>query len=416
MDSQGHPEKFDMRKAFDYEDRMMFDTNSGEVTMKLFYMHPGREVKVMDDAGNVIGKKMHYCGCYFSAPGDASGASSKVSESSISDAEDADLATDGHGTGAHASACGRGAEAHASAASSSAVDAARLASATSALDEVHALHGSPDEPVVPNSLRALDEPPATSNGSVAISRKDQNPSAKGPKVRLRNDTFYDDYLHRGDVEEGEYYALLDTPLRHMSYYDYGMYVKVVPGDPANLLPNQYPFATHHAKYHDYVQELRQHLVIPYISGFTMPTKERDAETNACFKQVLLRPHHCRDPAHCKKVAFTASFCERCSAGCQSDVAFSFVQPWRRYHAEQLSLAQAADELVLGSRKLPTLNDTTALRQWWHENAIRGGFVHEKILPLLSGHERHPLDAALHGTWARRCALLRGEGGASAAGD
>ena len=55
--------------------------------------------------------------------------------------------------------------------------------------------------------------------------------------------FYDDYLHRGDVEEGKFDALLDTPLRHMSFYDYGMYVKVVPGDPANLLPNQYPFAT-----------------------------------------------------------------------------------------------------------------------------------------------------------------------------
>ena len=101
------------------------------------------------------------------------------------------------------------------------------------------------------------------------------------------------YLHRGGVEEAEFDALLYTPLRHMSYYDYGMYVKVVAGDPANLLPNQYPFATHHAKYHDYVQELRQHLVIPYISGFTMQTKERDAEclfqTGSLATSPLPRP-------------------------------------------------------------------------------------------------------------------------------
>ena len=253
--------------------------------------------------------------------GDASGDSSCVSESSLSDVEDDGLVADGHGAGAHASACGRDAEAQALAASSPAADAAGCVSAATALDGAHALQVSPDEPTVEDSLMAPAEPPAASHGSVTISKQGQDPSAEGSKVRLRNDTFYDDCLHRGDVEEAEFDALLDTPLRHMSYYDYGMYVKVVPGDPANLLPNQYPFATHHAKYHDYVQELRQHLVIPYISGFTMQTKERDAETNACFKQVLLRPHHCRDPAHCKKVAFTASFCERCSAGCQSDVAF-----------------------------------------------------------------------------------------------
>ena len=346
--------------------------------------------------------------------GDASGDSPCVSESSLSDVEDDDLVADSHGAGVHASAGGRDAEAQALAASSPAADSARCVSAATALDEAHAVQGSPDEPTVEDSLMAPAEPPAASHGSLTISKQGQDPPAGGSKVRLRNDTFYDDYLHRGDVEEGEFAVLFDTPLRHMAFYDYGMYVKVVSGDPVNLLPNQYPFATHHAKYHDYVQELRQHVVIRYICGFTMPTKESDAETNACFKQVLLRPHHCRGPAHCKKVGHTASFCECCSSGSQSDVAFSFAQPWRRFHAEQLSLAQAADELVLGSRKLPTLNDTTALRQWWHENALRGGFVHEKILPLLSGHERHPLDAALHGTSARRRALPRSEGGKASA--
>ena len=49
------------------------------------------------------------------------------------------------------------------------------------------------------------------------------------KVRWRNDTFYDDYLHRGDFEAGEFHMMMETPLRAMSYYDYGVHVKVVPG-------------------------------------------------------------------------------------------------------------------------------------------------------------------------------------------
>ena len=40
-----HPEKRAMRKAFDYEDRLLVNTETGEVTMKYYYMHPGREQK-----------------------------------------------------------------------------------------------------------------------------------------------------------------------------------------------------------------------------------------------------------------------------------------------------------------------------------------------------------------------------------
>ena len=40
-----------------------------------------------------------------------------------------------------------------------------------------------------------------------------------------------------------------------SYYDYGMYVRVVPGDPENLGPNQYAFAMHHSKYNDNSSDL-----------------------------------------------------------------------------------------------------------------------------------------------------------------
>ena len=78
----------------------------------------------------------------------------------------------------------------------------------------------------------------------------------------------------------------------MGLYDYGVHVRVVPGDPFNLRPGQYAFAVHHAKFYTYVQELREMPVVPYVQGFTMPTKEKDPETNACCKQVLLRPQIC----------------------------------------------------------------------------------------------------------------------------
>ena len=49
------------------------------------------------------------------------------------------------------------------------------------------------------------------------------------KVRLTNDTFYDDYLHRGALEPGIAGMLVETPLRGMSYYTYAMFVKIVEG-------------------------------------------------------------------------------------------------------------------------------------------------------------------------------------------
>ena len=63
-----HAEKYEMRKNFDYEDRVMVDSETGEVTMKMYYMHPGREVKNVDDkTGKVAGTRYIFCGAYFSA-------------------------------------------------------------------------------------------------------------------------------------------------------------------------------------------------------------------------------------------------------------------------------------------------------------------------------------------------------------
>ena len=99
-----------------------------------------------------------------------------------------------------------------------------------------------------------------------------------------------------------------TPLRCMSLYDYAAFVEVVPGDPWGLKPNQYAFDEHHSKFETHVQQLRPAPAVPYISGFTMPTCAKDAETNACFKQLLLRPHRCRGSAHCTSCSASADFC------------------------------------------------------------------------------------------------------------
>ena len=55
--------------------------------------------------------------------------------------------------------------------------------------------------------------------------------------------------------------------------------------------------------------MRRSPAVPYVHGFTMPTKAKDADTNAMFKQVLLRPHCCRGPEHCVQCDATAGFCE-----------------------------------------------------------------------------------------------------------
>ena len=63
------------------------------------------------------------------------------------------------------------------------------------------------------------------------------------------------------------------------------------------------------KHETHVQELRTAPAAPFIHGFTMPTREKDPETNACFKQVLLRPHHCLGADHCKLCDTTTGFFE-----------------------------------------------------------------------------------------------------------
>ena len=136
----------------------------------------------------------------------------------------------------------------------------------------------------------------------------------------------------------------------------------------------------------------------------MPTWEKDAETNACFKQVLLRPHRCKSAKECRGVGFTSCFCEPVnvkSSMAKSNPDYSYASVWRLYIAEQKTLAAQADEKLRSARMYPVLQDTTSLRQWWVPGADQGGCVHEEFLPLFCGHVAHPVDSSLRGVWLRR---------------
>ena len=180
-----------------------------------------------------------------------------------------------------------------------------------------------------------------------------------------------------------------------------MFVHIVPGDPWALKPNQYAFDAHHDKFETHVQELRPSPAVPFIHGFTMPTKEKDAETHACFKQVLLRPHRCDGPEHCLGCGAAAGFCDArtvrrqrrdehgipeedafCRPRFRVERVYSFLPPWRTFQAKQLALAEAADVKIRASRKYPVLPDVTLLRSWWMPGAVQGGVVHDKLVPIL----------------------------------
>ena len=202
---------------------------------------------------------------------------------------------------------------------------------------------------------AGDAPAARGGQGASLAEEPADEPQQGnSEVRLKSNSYYDDYLHRGSTEFGASGRAANTPLAAMSYYDYGMWVRVVPGDPDALAPDQYAFASHYGKHGAYVQQLRPAPAAPYISGFTMPTEEKDPETNACFKQVLLRPHACPGPDSCRQVHFARHFC--CASHGREGKArggrpplLSFRGPWRAYHAEQLVLAKRADQILQRSR-------------------------------------------------------------------
>ena len=108
-------------------------------------------------------------------------------------------------------------------------------------------------------------------------------------VELRTTSFYEDYLHRGDVE----------PLAAMNFYVYGMHVSCVHVSRTSGTDfAEFEFEPHYSKAKQYVQVLHAAPRVPYLHGVSMPTKLKDGEMWAAVHCALLRKHRCDSAHHC----------------------------------------------------------------------------------------------------------------------
>ena len=108
-------------------------------------------------------------------------------------------------------------------------------------------------------------------------------------VELRTTSFYEDYLHRGDVE----------PLAAMNFYVYGMHVSCAHVSRTSGTDfAEFEFEPHYSKAKQYVQVLHAAPRVPYLHGVSMPTKLRDGEMWAAVHCALLRKHRCDSAHHC----------------------------------------------------------------------------------------------------------------------
>ena len=163
---------------------------------------------------------------------------------------------------------------------------------------------------------------------------------------LRTTSFYEDYLHRGDVE----------PLASMNFYVYGMHVSCVHvqqvgSRQANVA--EFDFAPHYAKAKYYVQILHPAPRVPYLHGVTMPTKEKDPEMWAAVHIAVLRKHHCLDGKYCgqaqavnhiRKIPLTRRRRILVAGGDIRQVAdkTGVLSEWKATEAEMQTLADRAD--------------------------------------------------------------------------
>ena len=113
--------------------------------------------------------------------------------------------------------------------------------------------------------------------------------ASAEAVELRTTSFYEDYLHRGEVE----------PLASMSFFTYGMHVSCVHiAKTGSNVFEEYDFASHYNKCKEYVQVLHPAPRIPYLHGVTCPSKAKDAEMWSAVHLALFSKHHCSDSKKC----------------------------------------------------------------------------------------------------------------------
>jgi hypothetical protein len=282
------------------------------------------------------------------------------------------------------------------------------------LDQLDVVHPTP---LAQDAVGSGDE---SEEGGALVARPDEdekprrgppNPTKQAPKtVKLSNDAFYDDWLHRGFAE----------PLRAMNHYIYGMYVAVVPKVHAHRDAMRcFPFDHHYNKASHSVQVLLEGPRTPFLHGVTLPTKDADPETNALMHQTLFRPTRCPGsgfcnqphkhsalymcPAICLRMkGDPAPFvyglsCPRIRASAAIRGARRFVQPWRAFEAEQQTLARrncydtvprGADCKLEMAKRVPCLTDVTCQRKWFMPGALETSFLQDWLIPWLCGGGSH----------------------------
>ena len=203
-------------------------------------------------------------------------------------------------------------------------------------------------------------------------------------VEFRTTSFYEDYLHRGEVE----------PLASMNFYVYAMHVDVVHFNRVGSNDTEYEFVGHYSKAKHYVQVIHVAPRIPYLHGVTMPTKEKDMEMWAAVHVAVLRKHCCSDPSACGK-AQAVKHIRKIPAGkrrrrvvragtdrqCLQD-ASGILGEWKATEAEMQTLADRADAtwrlLAITFFKKKNINMSTFHVISFGENARHTRFVAGKI--------------------------------------
>eukprot|EP00959_Pyramimonas_sp_CCMP1952_P332855 6970314-Pyramimonas_sp.AAC.1 len=124
----------------------------------------------------------------------------------------------------------------------------------------------------------------------------------------------------------------------MGIYHYAMYVHAAAGNPL-LFHGEgfaaYAFADTHPAAAFRVQKLRvaSPFKVPRLWGFTMPSREKDAEVIALFMSVLFRPLVPADRGAARWAPYRAGV----------DASGKHVHAWGAWWSEQLALSARYDE-------------------------------------------------------------------------
>jgi len=142
---------------------------------------------------------------------------------------------------------------------------------------------------------------------------DEKDAGRRPRTHIIGTNQADDFLHRGGVE----------PLASMGIVHYSMFVYSATRGSTKPSDRVFEYVDHYSKRSQYVQVLRTVFRVPVIQGFTLPTRERDEQTNTMFKSVLFQPYKCEAELQCNEcVCKVLGSVLQCGAGQRSGLRLS----------------------------------------------------------------------------------------------